>query len=164
MSRQVVELEQTLQAMIDEHTKLLVHVDRHQTAMRSLDHKTMDDLVRLQESTRLRIAALETKRRSLIQTIARAHRMTQTNLTVSDIANLYPPSAPKLNKLRAELRGLIEQVQLKTQIAGRLASAVLGHLNTVVRLLAGAVEKAGLYTKHGVPSVSSRIGVMEAVG
>jgi hypothetical protein len=37
-------------------------------------------------------------------------------------------------------------------------------LNTVVRLLAGAVEKAGLYTKHGVPQVSSRIGVMEAVG
>ena len=49
-------------------------------------------------------------------------------------------------------------------MAGRLASAVLGHLNTVVRLLAGAVEKAGLYTKQGIPQVSARIGVMEAVG
>ena len=27
-----------------------------------------------------------------------------------------------------------------------------------------AVEKAGLYTKQGIPQVSSRIGVMEAVG
>ena len=164
MSRQVFELEQVLQAMIDEHTKLLAHVDRHQAAMRTLDHKTMDDLVRLQESARLRIATLETKRRTLIQMIARSHRMTQTNLTVSDIANLYPPSAPKLNKLRSDLRALIEQLQSKTQIAGRLASAVLGHLNTVVRLLAGAVEKAGVYTKAGVPQVSTRIGVMEAVG
>jgi flagellar biosynthesis/type III secretory pathway chaperone len=164
MSRQVFELEQVLQAMIDEHTKLLGHVDRHQAAMRALDHRSMEDLVRLQESARLRIATLETKRRALIQTIARGHRMTQTNLTVSDIANLYPPSSAKLNKLRGELRALIEQLQAKTHIAGRLATAVLGHLNTVVRLLAGAVEKAGLYTKSGTPQVSTRIGVMEAVG
>ena len=45
-----------------------------------------------------------------------------------------------------------------------LAGAVLGHLNTVVRLIAGAVERAGIYTKSGVPQVSNRIGVMEAVG
>jgi len=32
-----------------------------------------------------------------------------------------------------------------------------------VRLLAGSVEQAGLYTKHGVPKVSARIGMMEAV-
>jgi hypothetical protein len=45
-----------------------------------------------------------------------------------------------------------------------LAGAVLGHLNTVVRLIAGAVEQAGVYTKQGVPQVSARIGVIEAVG
>ena len=164
MSRQVFELEQVLSSMIDEHAKLLVHVERHHAAMRALDHRAMEDLVRLEESARLRIAALETKRRGLIQSIARGHRMTQTNLTVADIANLYPPSAAKLNKLRGELRGLVEQVQKKTHVAGRLAGAVLGHLNTVVRLLAGAVEKAGIYTKAGTPRVASRIGVMEAVG
>ena len=41
---------------------------------------------------------------------------------------------------------------------------MLGHLNTVVRLLAGAVERAGVYTKDGIPRVASRIGIMEAVG
>ena len=69
-----------------------------------------------------------------------------------------------LLKLRDELKKTIEQIQTRTHIAGRFAGAVLGHLNTVVRLIAGAVERAGIYTKNGVPQVSNRIGVMEAVG
>ena len=163
MSRQVFELEQILQQLIDEHQKLLAHVDRHQAAMKTLDLKGMDDLVRLQEATRLRIAGLEVKRRGLVIQIGRAHRMA-TAPTLSDIAAMYPPSAAKLNQLRDDLKAAIQKIQTKTHVAGRVASAVLGHLNTVVRLLAGAVEKAGLYTKQGIPKVASRIGVMEAVG
>jgi hypothetical protein len=34
----------------------------------------------------------------------------------------------------------------------------------VVRLLAGAAQRAGLYTRRGIPRVGSRIGVMDAVG
>jgi hypothetical protein len=62
------------------------------------------------------------------------------------------------------LKAVAEKVRAHCYISGRVANAVLGHLNTVVRLLAGAVEKAGLYNKRGVPRVSNRIGVMEAVG
>jgi hypothetical protein len=163
MSRQVFELETVLQQLIDEHRKLAVHLENNQKAMRTFDLKSMDDLARLQEASRLRIATLETKRKTLILTIARAHRMTQVP-TLTDIAAMYPPSAPKLHKLRDELKYLITAIHTRSHVAGRVASAVLGHLNTVVRLLAGAVEKAGLYTKQGVPQVSSRIGVMEAVG
>src|SRR6266516_3484929 len=163
MSRQVFELETLLAQLIDEHKKLLGHLDKQQAAMRAFDLKTMDELVRLAEATRLRTARMESKRRALIAAIARAHRMSQTP-TLPDIATMYPPSAPKLMKLRDELKSAVQTVQKRTNIAGKVASAVLGHLNTVVRLLAGAVEKAGLYTKQGIPQVSSRIGVMEAVG
>src|SRR5947208_10847532 len=163
MSRQVFELETLLAQLIDEHKKLVGHLDRQQAAMRAFDLKTMDEVVRLGEATRLRIAGMESKRRALITAIARAHRMSQMP-TLPDIATMYPPSAPKLLKLRDELKSAIQSVQKRSNIAGKVASAVLGHLNTVVRLLAGAVEKAGLYTKQGIPQVSSRIGVMEAVG
>jgi hypothetical protein len=163
MSRQVFELETLLAQLIDEHRKLLGHLEKQQAAMRAFDLKTMDDVVRLGEATRLRIAGMESKRRGLITAIARAHRMSQMP-TLPDIATMYPPSAPKLMKLRDELKSAIQTVQKRSNIAGKVASAVLGHLNTVVRLLAGAVEKAGLYTKQGIPQVSSRIGVMEAVG
>ena len=163
MSRQVFELETLLAQLIDEHKNLLGHLDKQQAAMRAFDLKTMDEVVRLGEATRLRIAGMESKRRALITAIARAHRMSQMP-TLPDIATMYPPSAPKLMKLRDELKAAIQSVQKRSNIAGKVASAVLGHLNTVVRLLAGAVEKAGLYTKQGIPQVSSRIGVMEAVG
>jgi hypothetical protein len=163
MSRQVFELETLLGQLIDEHHKLLVHVDKHQVAMRAFDLKAMDDCARLQEAARIRIANMETKRRGLIVMIARAHRMSQMP-TLPDIAAMYPPSAAKLLKLREDLKAIIQTVQKRTHVAGRIATAVAGHLNTVVRLLAGAVEKAGLYTKQGVPQVSARIGAMEAVG
>ncbi|MEZ0264134.1 MAG: flagellar export chaperone FlgN [Phycisphaerae bacterium] len=163
MSRQVHELELLLQGLIDEHAKLLGHVDAHQAAMRTLDLKAMDAAVSMQEACRLRVNVLENKRRLLVGQIARAHRMTQ-QVTVAEIAALYPPSSAKLLSLRTKLKEQITQIQSRTHVAGRVASAVLGHLNTVVRLIAGAVEKAGLYTKQGVPQVSARIGVMEAVG
>ena len=163
MSRPISELEALLSQLIDEHRKLLGHTERQQAAMRVLDLKGMDDAARLQDGTRLRIAGLESKRRNLIVTIARSHRMTQIP-TLPDIANMYPANAPTLLKLRDELKATMKSVQSRAHVASRLASAVAGHLNTVVRLLAGAVEKAGLYTKQGVPQVSNRIGVMEAVG
>jgi hypothetical protein len=50
-----------------------------------------------------------------------------------------------------------------THVAGRVTGAFLGHLNTAVRLISGAVQHAGVYTKYGTPRVSQRIGVMEAV-
>ena len=163
MSRQVSELETLLQQMIDEHHKLLAHLEKHQAAMKGFDLKSMDDLVRLQEAARIRIGGLETRRRNLIVAIARGHRMTQVP-TLPDIAAMYPANADRLLQLRQDLKDVVALVQTRSHVIGRLASAVVGHLNTVVRLLAGAVEKAGLYTKTGTPQVSTRIGVMEAVG
>jgi hypothetical protein len=66
--------------------------------------------------------------------------------------------------LRTQLKDLVQQVATRAQISNKLAGAVLGHLNTVVRLLAASIEKAGLYTKNGIPKMSARIGVMEAIG
>ena len=69
MSRQVSELETLLQQLIDEHVKLLAHTEKQQGAMKAFDLKAMDDVVRLQEASRMRIATLETKRRILKQAV-----------------------------------------------------------------------------------------------
>src|SRR3954447_12738692 len=135
MSRQVLELEQLLVQLVDEHRKLLGHVEKHQAAMRSFDLKGMDDVVRLQEAARLRIGGIEAKRRNLIVQIARAHRMSQMP-TLPDVAAMYPQQGPRLMSLRGELKELLKTLQARTHVAGRVAQAVVGHLNTVVRLLA----------------------------
>lgn len=163
MLRLVSELEAILNELIAEHQRLLKHLLSHQTAMKGFDLKAMDATANFQEASRLRIGKLETKRRSIVAQFSRSQGA-RTDLTIAEIAKLVPQREDALLQQRAMLKDLIVQVSNRAQVAGKLAGAVLGHLNTIVRLLAGAVEKAGLYTKHGVPQVSSRIGVMEAVG
>lgn len=163
MSKLVADLEMILQQQVNEHKKMLALVETHQLAMKKFDLKVMEDVGHLTESCRMRIATLEYKRKALTLQIAKALKIAG-EMKITQIADLYPAQKPSLMKLRTELRSLMDQISRKNFIASRVAGAVLGHLNTAVRLLAGAVEKAGLYTKQGVPKVSARIGVMEAVG
>lgn len=164
MLRQLSELEAVLQQLIAEHRKLLVFVDAQQLAMRKMDLSTMDTAVNGQETCRLRIATMESKRRTLVQFLTRGQKVEAGGITITKLAALYPQRKEPLLKLGTELKQIATQIASRTKVASKLAGAVLGHLNTVVRLLAGAVERVpGVYTKHGVPRVSSRIGIMEAV-
>lgn len=162
MSRQISELEDILRQLIQEHSRLLAHMNRHGAAMQAFDLRAMDEAGREQEASRNRIAALEQRRRFLVQQIG-ASLNARGELTLRKLAALVPTQADSLLRLRAQLKDLLEQVAVRNKISGKVATAVLGHLNTVVRLLAGAVERAGLYTKNGVPRMSSRIGAIEAV-
>jgi hypothetical protein len=164
MSRTLLDLESILQQLIVEHRKLLKHVETHQNAMKTMALDAMDQAANLQEASRLRIATLENQRRALVVQLANQQKLQVEDLTISRLALCFPQRGQSLLSLRDELKKTIVQIQQRTHIAGKLAGAVLGHLNTVVRLISGAVERAGIYTKNGVPQVSSRIGMMEAVG
>lgn len=167
MSRQLAELETTVQMLIAEHEKLLKQLDTQQEAMKRLDARAMEDAAGLAESTRLRIVNLESRRKTLTTYLALSLRL-DAGATLGRLAEALPPAhagaKKRLIAMRQQLRELIGQVSTRSQVAGKLATGVLGHLNTVVRLLSGAVEQAGLYTKQGTPRVSSRIGMLEAVG
>lgn len=164
MSRLLPELEGVLQSLVAEHRRLLAHVESQQAAMKAFDLKALDDARNQQEASRLRVSALETKRRAAVLLIAKTLRVDVQTLTITRLAELQPARGAALLALRDDLKAVAAEISARTHVAGRLAGAVLGHLNTVVRLLAGAVEKTGVYTKQGVPRVSPRIGVMEAVG
>ena len=159
----IADLEILLQQQIVEHRKLLAFCDAQQTAMKKVDLKRMDELTHLAEASRLRITTAENRRKALMLGIAKAFKL-PLDAKLPQIAEAAPQYKMSLLRLRGELRDVMEQIQKRNYITSRVAGAVLGHLNTVVRLISGAVEKAGLYTKQGVPKVSARIGVMEAVG
>ena len=166
MSRLLSDLEAVLQGLRDEHRALAGQLDAHHRAMKAFDLKSMEDLAKVQEATRQRVAAWDARRKAAVVHLARSIRPTPNpdDLTLRRLADLFPQRREALLKLRQELKDASDAVAARTRVAGRVAVAVLGHLNTAVRLLAGAVEKAGVYTKHGTPHVSRRIGVMEAVG
>ena len=161
--RQLSELENLLRQLVEEHGRMLAHVEAQQMAMKSLKLDLMQESIHRQEACRMRIMNLDTKRRILVQQIAKISKL-NPNATLPQLAVLYPQDGPKLMEARDELKAVIRKIADRTHVAGRLASAVLGHLNTALRLFAGAVGQAGTYTKHGVPRVTGRIGVMEAVG
>lgn len=163
MSRPLADLEAVLEGLVCEHRKLLTQVKSHEAAVRAFDLGAMDALARQQEATRQRIVNWEARRRVVIAQLVRSARL-RPEVTLTQLTDLFPQHRPTLLKLRDELKSLAQQISGRTRIASRIAAAVLGQLNTAVRLLAGAVEKAGLYTKQGMPRVSGRIGVMEAVG
>ncbi len=163
MVRQLADLEAALQLLIAEHRKLLGFMDAQQDAMRVMDLNAMDAAQNAQEASRLRIGTLETKRRTIVSLLTRGVKV-EGPVTLTKLAALYPQRRDALLKLRDELKDVATTIASRSKVAGKLAGAVLGHLNTVVRLLAGAVERAGVYTKDGIPRVSGRIGIMEAVG
>lgn len=166
MSRLVSELEIVLQNLLAEHRKLLKVVEAQETAIRTMDLAAMDACASQQEAARLRIAALDTQRKNVVMQLVRTMRIDAKVdvLTLKRLAELHPPRRAALLKLRGELREVAEAIAERTKVSGRVTRAVLSHLNRAIRLLANAVERAGVYTRHGVPKMPRRIGAMEAVG
>jgi len=166
MSRLVLELETILQNLLVEHRKLLKLVEQHESAIRAMDLKGMDACASQQEAARLRVAALNNQRISVVQQLVRTMRIDlgPDGLTLKRLAELHPPRRAALLKLRDELREVATAISNRTKVSGRVTRAVLGHLNMAVRLLANAVERAGVYTRQGVTRMPRRIGAMEAIG
>jgi hypothetical protein len=163
MSRHISDLQAILTQLAGEHRKLFDQLEIQHAAMKKFDLPAIAEAVTRSESTRLRINDLESRRRNLMRQITMILKLSEEP-RLSRLAELFPPQAAGLTKVREELRDLAVKIARRTQGSSRLASAVLGHLNTVVRLLAGAVERAGLYNKQGIPRVVSRVGVMDAIG
>lgn len=162
MAVQINDLQFILQQLVAEHEKLLSLLDEQYRWLRALDASRVQELSAKQEASRLRIAGLESRRRVIMQQLCLASRLIGEP-TIARLAATFPQAGQALLALRDKLKSLAAAVSNRAQIAGKVAGALLGHLNTVVRLVAGATEQAGLYNKQGVHTVSSRIGVMEAV-
>mgnify|MGYP000319757972 CR=1 FL=1 len=163
MAAPLIELEQVLEQLIVEHEKLLRHIDSQQAAMKKLDARALEASAQEQEAARLRITALEARRRAIIAQLSQTMRL-GPKPTLAQVADASPAARARLLALRQRLKQAATAVSNRAQIASRVAGAVLGHLNTAVRLISGAVEQAGLYTRNGTPQSSARIGLLEAVG
>ncbi len=163
MSVPIGELEKLLTTIVAEHRVLSDAVQAHQDAMRQFRFDDMNAAQEAIEASRTRLVLQEARRRMIVQQVVRLHKL-PANASLQQIADAAPQFRKSLVKLRDELKFITGQITRKTTISGKVAGALLGHLNTVVRVVAGAVQQAAVYTKQGMPTVSARIGVMEAVG
>ena len=163
MSRQLSELQTVLTQLAAEHRNLLSLMEAQHVAMTKFDTKLMAELVTKQEASRLQINAMDTRRRALNRQIATQAKLSPEP-SLRKLAETFPQYALAFLNLRDELRDVMQQISRRSYMSTKLSGAVLGHLNVAMRMLASAVERAGVYTKRGVPQLGSRIGSMEAVG
>jgi hypothetical protein len=159
----LIEVEAVLRQMLEDYRKMAVHVRAHQAALKVMNLKAMDESARGQELVRSRINRLESRRRALFQQISTQYRLIGV-LKLSALAEMFPAHRVELLQLRKDLGAVAREIETGNNLSGRVAGAVLGHLNTAVRILAGAVERSGVYTSAGVPRMASRIGLMDARG
>ncbi|HEX8325836.1 MAG TPA: hypothetical protein VF595_18170 [Tepidisphaeraceae bacterium] len=163
MSPTIAELEKALAAQVAEHRILLAAVNAHLDAMRTFSLPDITAAADAVEASRGRAVHHEKRRLALMAQVVRTHKL-QANVTLAEIAVAVPAHRMSLMRLRDELRELTADIAARTGVSAKVAAAMMGHLNTVVRLVAGAVKTAAVYTKQGQRTVANRVGVMEAVG
>lgn len=171
MYHAVDELERALSQLLEDQRQLLKLMAAQKEAMRKLDVRAMEALSAEQERVRLRIGAGEGRRRQLVQLAATGLRMSvpAEGIGLSQLAAavLDQRRRERLLGLRESLRQTALEVDQAAAITGRLAGAVLGHLNTAMRLLVAAVSDPGTYTRSGTPRLApagGRLGALEMVG
>jgi hypothetical protein len=164
MSRPVLELENVLATLVIEHRRLLRQMIAQHDAMKTLDLKAIETATAQQEALRLRISTLESRRQVVTAQIAGPLGVTKPLTLLRLIDALPPAQQPTLRRQRDELRAVMEDISRHAGTSGRLAGAVLGYLNTAVRLLNGAIQRSGVYTRQGLSRATPRLGVMDAVG
>src|SRR5207248_4886734 len=124
MSRFLPEFENVLRALADEHRRLLAHVESQQAAMKAFNLKAMDEARNQQEASRLRVASLEAKRRTIVLHMTKGVKL-DSPLTLTQIADLHPPRRQALLGMRDEIKQLAQTIATRSHIAALLAYSVL---------------------------------------
>ena len=132
---------------------LLSHLERQHEAMRSLDARTVEAASAAQEACRRKIVQIDARRRAAVRALSPATPATGPRLAATaatpepslrQLIAARPDLAP-LGPVADELRSVALACAGRAKSVSRLASGLLGHLNTAVRLLAGD----GRYARDG---------------
>src|SRR3954468_6880954 len=106
MQKEVAQLQVILQQLIAEHEKLLALLNNQQAAMKKLDLTAIDQLTGLQDASRMRIAALDGKRKTLVNQLASVLKLPGAT-TLKQLAQAIPQHKQALLALRDQLKAKV---------------------------------------------------------
>jgi FlgN protein len=157
------ELEQTLEQLIIAHTDLAQTLSIHTKAMSAMNLPEMERMASVCQRQRQNLAVLENRRMQLMQPLVR-HLQLPAKATLRELAEAVPARKAQLLALRERLAHAVQSVHTSGVVASRISGAVVGHLNTALRLLSIAVKQGGTYNRSGNSPSPGRLGLVEAVG
>lgn len=154
----LAELGRSLESLTAVHRELCESLQQQHAAMKRFDTEAMAGGVRWQESIHRRILRMEQQRRLLVQQLARAAGRSD-DLSLLQLADLYPQVRDELLQCRTQLRTAAAEAARWSQACGRLAGGVLSHVNTALRIL----TRATTYGRAGSFAAPPGRGRLEAV-
>src|SRR3954469_12075627 len=104
IARWIPELETLLAQLLAEHRKMIGYLDQQQLAMKKFDLDALDAARHQQDASRIRVAAIENKRRIVIAQLSKGTRLNADALTLARLAEIHGPRREALLKLRADLK------------------------------------------------------------
>jgi hypothetical protein len=156
-------LEGLLAALIDGHRALLDLAGRQRMAIRAADTRAMQACLGEQRLLLERIALLEEDRRRLVESAASAMPGSAARTpTLTELASLASPAErDRLLAMARDLRGLVEQVRRELSIIRTAASALMGHVEGVMKQVAQRLSHAQTYGRRG--AVEARVTVVSSL-
>ncbi len=160
---QTSELEQTLEQLIAAHAGLGKTLELHVKAMSAMNLDGMEQLAIVCQQQRHQLVLLEARRAQQMQLLTRQLKL-PAKATLRELAEAIPHRCTPLLALRERMAVAAQSVHVSGVVASRVSGAVVGHLNTALRMLSVAVKQGGTYTRNGQSPSPGRLGLVEAVG
>ncbi len=159
MDKLLVELEELIRRLRDEHVQLLGLIRRKTQALRLAKPEVVGDCCERENQAIQRIGALEKRRQALVGQITSVlNPGAAAPMRLSEIAaKASPTRADRLKVLHAELRQLIEQVRCEGAIAQRATQGLLQHVQGVMQNLRQRFAGGNIYGRRGVASGPSEM-------
>lgn len=166
MDKDLLELENCLRQMTQEHRELFSLLQRKQQAMRVARPDVVHDCCRQENIHVQRIGQIETQRQHVLGRLtAKVAPKSKEPLTITQIADhAGEPRRGRLLVLRQQLREMIWACKRENEIARDATQSLLNHVQGVIQQVASAMG-VGTYGRRGtVPQTSSLASTFTVTG
>lgn len=163
------ELERILDALVAEHERLLELAQAHRRALAASDRAQLEPVLVLQRDVLGAIHALEERRRSAAGALAGAlglvpanaqgprgapaDRPAEARVTITRLVAALPdPHRTRLAESGARLRDRLDRLAVASRTLRAATTALLAHMDGIVRQVGRALSHSGAYTPHAAPA------------
>ncbi|MEM8872731.1 MAG: flagellar protein FlgN [Planctomycetota bacterium] len=150
----LADLECVLRQQIAVYRELGTLLTEHRVALEAMDLQPILAVNKKQSDLRNRLGKLEQHRKAIFAKLGAT--------TLSELAARNGAAGLTVLKLRRELQRISAELGHQSKLTRKVASGMLGHLNTAVRVLTEAAGETGMYDKDGSPTRRRRMSLYMA--
>ena len=148
------QLEGLLAAFTTQYQAMLASTQAHREAIRRADNRAMQAAIATQQSSITTLGTLEQRRREVVALACNRFPSLTTkrsvSITLTDLCQCVKDAdRPRLTKLAAALKQLIQSVSDETKTIKAATASLLAHMEGLMRQVGRQLSHAGTYSAKG---------------